>query len=179
MSITVNVNGELKELVEMYYNDNGTIRKFKEVWTNNGTDVRCLFQSGLRLEWSVNGASNSNQQINSVGNDGYTVNFTNNYKTNENAIRSNKVMLTSGQVIKVSFNYPVFSSGREYSSYISLLDENGNVVTKTGAVVGQNRSHALTISSTRTYQIALNIVQYISSASSYTATNAVATITIE
>ena len=175
MSITVNVNGQLKELVALYYNDNGTIRELKEVYTNTGTAIKSLFKSIQKLTWSIVNTADNISMVTSED-DGYTVEFTSNYNQYANSIRSNKIQLTAGQKINVAIN-SMNGTGSTFISYISLINTSGSVAKQTDISYDTRATHAITIPSTGTYQIALNASLYLSS--SYHPADAVATITIK
>lgn len=155
MSITVNVKDVgLRELVALYYNDNGTIREFKEVWTNDGDEVGCLFKKNA-LTWTGIG---DYAVVNSVDNNGYSVNFKDLMTTSSNesnsGIRSNLLNLSQGKIITVDFTRT--STLYTLITFIKLLDSNGNVVQGSDSVIGTtSNTVTLTVASSGEYRLAL------------------------
>ncbi len=145
MSITVNVeNVGLKELVALYYNDNGTIRDFKEIWTNDGDEVKCLFRKLTPLTWTAKGEYAT---VNSVTNNGYSVNFKDltisGANESNNGIRSNSFSLSQGKVITVDFTRT--STNYILVNFIALLDSKDNVVQKSDTIESTTTSNTVTL----------------------------------
>ena len=166
MPLTTNVqNVGLKEIIELYYNDKGTIRNLEELWYNDGSGVKCVFRRVPPLTWSV--PSNSwSGQINSVDNNGYSINFKDMYHYNrdfaDSGIRSNLVTIEKGKVITVDFVANSISSSRCFSVCILLFDASGNIVQQGAEVLASigvvTNKTTLTVNSKGNYVIGLYAV---------------------
>lgn len=124
MAIKVNVGGELKELKELYFNDKGTIRKLKEVFTNTGTEIKSIFNQEpepiTELTWTGGG-------LISTSNNGFTIKFSSN-STECKAVTSNEVYLAAGQVIDINVvNFSTQYAG-DKCTYFGLFSPSGEKV---------------------------------------------------
>lgn len=161
MSITVNVeNVGLRELKELYYNDNGTIRELNEFWTNDGTELKCLYPKGLA--WLT---TNSTTKVYSTDDDGYFVYFKDlsyykdkKYPEYKTGILSNTIKLSQSQTITVTFTITSTIGGGWYPfNRILLLNSNNSVVKESETLRNTNteKTLSLTVPSNGLYKLLL------------------------
>ena len=120
MSLFANVNGEIKELYRVFFNDNGVIREFKEFYVqNDNNEVKRVFIRSPHIPNSLLWvAKNDGTTINSMTNKGYTmsVRCTDNKRSIETMDR---VYLVAGTKIRVEASNirhesPLVSTNRVY-----------------------------------------------------------------
>ena len=106
MPIYANVNGGIKELYRIFYNDNGVIREYETFHTqNDNNEIKELFVRNpvMPKEISWDTYADGVSIINNVKNNGYTINgrFTEHVRS---ASTSNKIYLPANTVIKINFS---------------------------------------------------------------------------
>lgn len=158
MPIYTNVNGRIKELYRIFYNDNGVIREYETFHTqNDNNEIKEVFvrNSVMPKEISWVACDDGISVINSVTNNGYTVNghFSEHVRS---ASTSNKVYLPAGTEIRFNFKNIVHDAGSKppnaYDSLdIYLFKDESNTPSQSAADLMNNE---LTVSKSGDYYIA-------------------------
>ena len=122
MPIYANVNGGIKELYRIFYNDNGVIREYETFHTqNDNNEIKELFVRNpvMPKEISWDTYADGVSIINNVKNNGYTINgrFTEHVRS---ASTSNKIYLPANTVIKINFSNIVWDTARPPHSFEHL-----------------------------------------------------------
>ena len=105
MSLFANVNGEIKELYRVFFNDNGVIREFKEFYVqNDNNEVKRVFIRSPYIPTYISWvAKNDGTTINSMTCNGYVISgrFTDNRRS---LGTRDRVYLVAGTKIKVEIS---------------------------------------------------------------------------
>ena len=159
MSLFANVNGEIKELYRVFFNDNGVIREFKEFYVqNDNNEVKRVFIRSPHIAYSLPWvAKNDGTTINSMTNNGHTmsVRCTDNKRSVETRDR---VYLVAGTKIRVEASNirhesPLVNTNRVY---IYLFETATNDVhVQMEAVVGT--SSTMTVETSGNYYICFTV----------------------
>lgn len=159
MSLFANVNGEIKELYRVFFNDNGVIREFKEFYVqNDNNEVKRVFIRSPHMPNSIPWvAKNDGTTINSMTNKGYTmsVRCTDNKRSIETMDR---VYLVAGTKIRVEASNIRHESPLVNTNhvYIYLFETATNDVhVQMEAVVGT--SSTMTVETSGNYYIGFTV----------------------
>ena len=162
MSITANVNGEIKELYRVFFNDNGVIREFDSFYAqNDNNEIKPMFVRNSNipktLSWVATAMNGDTATINSVTNNGYTINarFTNKKRS---VATSNKIYLPANTQIKVELSNTVYNTSAEIFDRVNIFLF--NTESTTDAVQADEEiasSNTMTVQTSGNYYIALAI----------------------
>lgn len=158
MPIYANVNGGIKELYRIFYNDNGVIREYETFHTqNDNNEIKEVFVRNpvIPKEMSWVACDDGISVINSVTNNGYAVNghFSEHVRS---ASTSNKIYLPAGTEIRFSIKNVVHDGGsRPPNAYdcldIYLFKDESNTPSQSAADLTSN---VLKVNSSSDYYIA-------------------------
>ena len=177
MSVFANVNGENKELYRIFFNDNGVIREIKSFHAqNDNNEIKELFVRDLSiptgLQWvAYNGDSPDSSTINSVTNNGYTINAHITNKRRSIATKD-KIFLTVGTKIRVEFSNTVYDTGEEIITAGNAITLFKTESTTDGVqdMISGSSSNTLTVKDTGDYYIALSAWGHDASGNNYDCT---------
>lgn len=159
MSIFANVNGEIKELYRIFFNDNGVIREVESFHAqNDNNEIKEMFayNSNIPRElfWVTYGAGS---EMYSITNDGYTINgrFT---EKKRSVSTSHKVYLLAGTQIRVELSNTVYGEPVEIFDRVNIFlfdSESTTTPFQSDELIAS--SNTMTVQTTGNYYISLSI----------------------
>ena len=154
-----NVNGEIKELYRVFFNDNGVIREFEEFYVqNDNNEVKRVFRRNPYTPYSLSWvASNDGSTINSMTGNGYIISgrFTDNKRS---LGTRDSVYLVDGMMLRVEISNIRHESHLVATNrvYIYLFETaTNNVYSQMEAVIGT--STTMTVERSGNYYIGIAI----------------------
>lgn len=159
MSLFANVNGEIKELYRVFFNDNGVIREFKEFYVqNDNNEVKHVFIRNQYIPYSLSWvAQNDGTTINSITNNGYVI--SGRFTDDNRSLRTmDRVYLVAGTKIRVEISNirhesPLVATNRVYIFLFKTATS--GVHSQVEAVIGT--SSTMTVETSGNYYIGLAI----------------------
>ena len=159
MAVFANVNGKIKELYRVFFNDNGVIREIESLHAqNDNNEIKELFVRDPSvpkvLDWVtyIDGVS----IINNIWNNGYAMNgiFTEHRRS---ASTSNKIYLSAGTKIKVSIsNIEHETSSRPPYEHINIYLFKDESTTPYQSYEGKT-SNIMTVNTSGYYYVAFAV----------------------
>lgn len=160
MSVFANVNGEIKELYRVFFNDNGVIREYESFHTqNDNNEIKEIFvrNSNIPRELFWVTYDNDSSAMYSITNNGYTINgrFT---EKKRSVSTSHKVYLLAGTQIRVELSNTVYNAPVEIFDRVNIFlfdTESTTTPFQSDELIAS--SNTMTVQTTGNYYISLSI----------------------
>ena len=161
MAVLTNVNGEIKELYRIFFNDNGVIREVREFYIqNDNNEVKNMFMYNSNiprdLEWVAYGDADATT-IDSVTNKGHTISgtFTNKKRS---VSTKDRLWLYAGTQIKVDVSNIKYNTSEEVITHVDIfLFDTQSKIEPCQSDESVASSNTLTVQTAGYYYIALSI----------------------
>lgn len=159
MSVFANVNGEIKELYRIFFNDNGVIREVESLHAqNDNNEIKELFVRSPHMPKVISWATYGNgSTVNYIMNGGYTVNgrFT---EKKRSVATYNKLYLPAGTQIRAELSNIIYETSVKLYPRVNIyLFNTESTSNDVQAEEYHKTSNTMTVQTTGNYYIAFAI----------------------